>query len=1199
MKSATASRRSHKPVINGAAALCFLLTAWANLQPARAQETDLLLTLKPVVMLAIDTSGSMQWRSPGLNNDPQCRLSNSTDKSRQIVLQEVLTGTFQDYQLKVNSHNTISCSPGDYQPSSSGVFPPTQDADGILDSYKERIRFALSTFDNNISWAGDGGGGDWSYGTHSPSAIDFEDEYWAELSSCSFCSTNCVNEGGKHWCQGNLGIKSERQDGGPCTGTGCLISVGESHADMTLVNADIQTNIINLRSTGGTPTAAMLRDIREYFDTHPDVSVPAADGGDYRTKKCRPKFVLLITDGEPTSSYTCGYSNASQASKTACSLTGGIPTDYNQAEEQRAEDLYSPGSLDGGGERSSVRVYVVGFVSSESGCCPQTCSSGFSCQNVPGTACASGQECVDTAVYNRIQSIASNGGGEALFATSGTTLKYSISAVLNKFIAENTSRTKPASSLWTADPALDNLNSCAGPDGGMYMTRYNVSAAMAIPENSIHWAGYLRRTVFGLRTADGGGTDVGPITEDNKLASTPNELITKNFDLLLNGLDDYNDTTPETSRDVNGNTYTRKIYTYLSRNDSGKTGRLTEFTTSNITATDLGVSSDSTRNEVVNFVRCEPGSARHGNCLGPIYHSHPVIVEPPSANLPLASFLAFKNDASESNNIRQRQVIVLVGDNLGILHAFDLRSGKELWAFIPPILLTTLKDQLSGFTYGVDGQISVTDIRLHNLTSSVDSRGHGWWRTYAVVGLREGGKGYFAIEMSKKVHNNPGVDTNPPFVFRWQLGKTLLLPFGDVSATENVTLSQKMGYSYARATMGKVYLNDITYPDQERAVAILPGGKTDATAVGGRIWVVNLETGDVIKRFDIGDNKNLLSACMAHDQSPLSVLTRAYCGGENGQLYRLDLSGTNLSDWTLSPVAGSNDWYKLFDGGTTQSIHEVPAYAQSTKLARSVMVAASGNTANIDSTAYNRMAIVKEDFAPDGGSYYFQPSTIYNAQFPYAGEKLMGSPVIWNGVAYMTTFVPDSSDDCRFGRAQLWGFDFDELGADGGLYPALDIGCPASRILEADGGTYAECNPSTSEPCGTGTTAADCAMVGTDISATGYMCLPGPVERCLLPYNTLIYGVEVQESLGQCYGSTGGVTSPYYSATPKMYDLVFQAGIGSFSDINNPLWRVHSTGGKKGGIDIVKVRLPQRQAGAYMRRSTTMRIISWSRVPIK
>ena len=69
-----------------------------------------------------------------------------------------------------------------------------------------------------------------------------------------------------------------------------------------------------------------------------------------------------------------------------------------------------------------------------------------------------------------------------------------------------------------------------------------------------------------------------------------------------------------------------------------------------------------------------------------------------------------------------RKKIILAGSNGGLLHAFDSANGEELWAFIPPNILSRLKEMKStkenntNSISGVDGTPVVKDIYYDNPT---------------------------------------------------------------------------------------------------------------------------------------------------------------------------------------------------------------------------------------------------------------------------------------------------------------------------------------------------------------------------------------------------------------------------------------------------------------------------------------------------
>ncbi len=171
-----------------------------------------------------------------------------------------------------------------------------------------------------------------------------------------------------------------------------------------------------------------------------------------------------------------------------------------------------------------------------------------------------------------------------------------------------------------------------------------------------------------------------------------------------------------------------------------------------------GVFSDSEAVKLIQFVRGidsydedQDGSVTDERWkLGDIYHSEVRLVGAPSRS---ASEHADKNseeyyryqkgyEGFRLNNANRREVIY-VGSNSGMLHAFDYESGKELWAFIPPAMLPRLREMVttkpnsSISIFGVDGSPLIKDVYLQ-----------GGWKTVLISGMRQGGKHYFALDVT-------------------------------------------------------------------------------------------------------------------------------------------------------------------------------------------------------------------------------------------------------------------------------------------------------------------------------------------------------------------------------------------------------------------------------------------------------------------
>ena len=122
--------------------------------------------------------------------------------------------------------------------------------------------------------------------------------------------------------------------------------------------------------------------------------------------------------------------------------------------------------------------------------------------------------------------------------------------------------------------------------------------------------------------------------------------------------------------------------------------------------------------------------------LGDIVGSKPVYVKKPQFKYNDVGYAAFIGSQSS------RAGRVYVGANDGMLHAFDATSGLEQWAYIPSTVIPNLYKLAdaaypNNHQYYVDGPIVVGD--AYNGSA---------WRTILVGGLAEGGRGYYALDVT-------------------------------------------------------------------------------------------------------------------------------------------------------------------------------------------------------------------------------------------------------------------------------------------------------------------------------------------------------------------------------------------------------------------------------------------------------------------
>lgn len=218
---------------------------------------------------------------------------------------------------------------------------------------------------------------------------------------------------------------------------------------------------------------------------------------------------------------------------------------------------------------------------------------------------------------------------------------------------------------------------------------------------------------------------------------------------------------------------------------------------------------------------------------------------------------------------RKRQKPVLVGSNDGVLHAFDngtvinedctggvstvtynQGTGREIWGFIPPDLLSRLQDSLSGHMYGVDGDIMVRDVWADRPTTGTQNNKEvEEFHTVAIVGEGRGGTHYFAVEVEWT--DNAGVRTTvtdrPKFLWMYpQPGTPEAALFGKTMAS----ITPKP------PPIGPVLLEKAGAPlrygvnAEERWVVALSGGWSPGREKGRGVYIVDAYNGFVDGRTD-------------------------------------------------------------------------------------------------------------------------------------------------------------------------------------------------------------------------------------------------------------------------------------------------------------------------------------------------------------
>jgi hypothetical protein len=282
---------------------------------------------------------------------------------------------------------------------------------------------------------------------------------------------------------------------------------------------------------------------------------------------------------------------------------------------------------------------------------------------------------------------------------------------------------------------------------------------------------------------------------------------------------------------------------------------------------------DADATALINYIRQQP--------VGAILSSTPAVLNPPSLDPP--------PDPQYSDYITQnanRRAIIFVGANDGMLHAFDARTGVEVWAFIPFNLLPKLKalregEPVSFFEYFVDSSPKLSDVKIG-----------GVWKTFLMFGEGAGGTFYQTMDVSLPLSPSPINDdvnalltyfNNPtviPFVWSFpdynhfdytytnqlQSGITLisgnpkigLTVYGDITQAKGATATElTIGQTWADPPIGQV-LNETSpfialtgsgfYPHQ------LELATRNGTRAGTTLYMFKMDDGTVLGSKDVGSD---------------------------------------------------------------------------------------------------------------------------------------------------------------------------------------------------------------------------------------------------------------------------------------------------------------------------------------------------------
>ncbi|RAP38597.1 hypothetical protein B1207_01590 [Legionella quinlivanii] len=460
--------------------------------------------------------------------------------------------------------------------------------------------------------------------------------------------------------------------------------------------------------------------------------------------------------------------------------------------------------------------------------------------------------------------------------------------------------------------------------------------------------------------------------------------------------------------------------------------------------------------------------------LGDIINSEAVVVGAPNQNYPAVwPDNAPENTAPYStfrqNNIN-RQSVIYVGANDGMLHAFDAKAGNELFAYVPAEVfpkLNLLTDPNYTHQFYVDGSPTVVDVFINSQ-----------WRTALVGTLGGGGQGVFALDVTTPTQFN---ENNAANIVKWE--------FTD---SDDVDL----GFTYGQASIVRLA--------NGRWAAVFGNGYNNTASDGfasttgnAVIYIVDIDTGELIKKLDTGvgmsedplslGRPNGMASPAVVDTDGNSIANIIYAGDLFGNLWKIDISSANPSQWRFWYNQG-NQPLPLFiatdSTGKRQPITTRPEISRVTFSAsalqvyigtgkylepsdktdlsvQSVYALRDDNTSQIRRDQLRQQTILSEQgntrvtstnlLANNDRGWFLD--LVINGQA--RGERVISNLTYLNGKIIFATVIP-TSDPCDFG-GESWLMELNALTGSRLNYNVFDLNgdgafTTADSVTSSDGG---------------------------------------------------------------------------------------------------------------------------------------------------
>jgi len=334
---------------------------------------------------------------------------------------------------------------------------------------------------------------------------------------------------------------------------------------------------------------------------------------------------------------------------------------------------------------------------------------------------------------------------------------------------------------------------------------------------------------------------------------------------------------------------------------------------------------------------------------GDIVNSNIWYVDAPAGDFPFAGYSQFY--AAQ----KDRQPMIYVGGNDGMLHGFSATDGREKIAYVPNGVLPTLRE-LTKHDYDdhhrayVDGPVMTGDVDM--VTGAGTTRD---WRTVLVGALGAGGKGYYVLDVTNPNSFGAGnvlLDrTMPAGANSGDIGHIFAEPVLDEGNTRKTTQIARLNNNRWAAIMGNGYNSENSRP--VLLIQYLDGARELKTLVAA-----DAVTGE----------ENGLAAPTLVDLNGDGKPDVVYAGDNMGNMWKFMIADGNDSSWGVA--FGGRPLFDARSGNPHVGDHPItaaPAVRRTSEV--NGLMLAFGTGRNITTTDANDMT-VQSVYAVADRTYY-------------------------------------------------------------------------------------------------------------------------------------------------------------------------------------------------------------------------------------